>query len=729
MPNITYYFLNDVMFGKWPGKSIRQKDGRVTKTGQIHLGKVISKEKQIFWKRSLGYFHFDTETLQCTEVAPDDMPAAPVEQDRTRKSLPVIVDFGDAYFLDRLIRGIGYDSVLKSIGYPNSDSLHTMLMFYILDSGIAKDALSWYRQNYVSYLFPGANITSQRISELLVRIGEPECQREFLKKHIEYVGASSGEELSILIDSTGLPNSGSMSITRVSRHESEVNIEFRLIAVVQKRTGLPLYYEYVPGNIVDTNTLKRITLMLGELGHKVDYCIGDSAYSCPSNIERLVLSGIEFMTRLNPAFDMYKTAVAEHMEELMNNSDLVRYGDRYINIVKIQSVIAHEKDSGKERHGWIYLCCDIEARASKTSHFFKKHGSDKNQTAAEGMKECEKFGIFALISTRDLPETQILPEYYARQGVEQYFDFGKNYAHFLPVGKHNENTLRGHLMLAFIASFFFVLIKNRLGIVGETYVELPLTSRDKGDEEGSFEIEVEAGENRYLAKLLEQRTYPDIAGLSSKGLFKEMRGHKADVFDSRFITSVPTAQARQFYESFGIVPPAQVVRSGKKLTPLDASDNLAEDKISRKKIFAYKSPITNEEVLSRREKRARALEEKTRKELAAPVSHQESAGVQEPVNASEELPKTRKKGGGRPKGAKNKKTLEREQRIRDGLEKPPVVRHTKGRPPGAKNKATLERERKIASGEIIVAPKREVGRPKGSKDKKPRKRKSSPKKA
>ena len=52
--------------------------------------------------------------------------------------------------------------------------------------------------------------------------------------------------------------------------------------------------------------------MLGELGHKVDYCIGDSAYSCPSNIERLVLSGIEFMTRLNPAFDMYKTAVAEH---------------------------------------------------------------------------------------------------------------------------------------------------------------------------------------------------------------------------------------------------------------------------------------------------------------------------------------------------------------------------------------------------------------------------------
>lgn len=26
------------------------------------------------------------------------------------------------------------------------------------------------------------------------------------------------------------------------------------------------------------------------------------------------------------------------------------------------------------------------------------------------------------------------------------------------------------------------------------------------------------------------------------------------------------------------------------------------------------------------------------------------------------------------------------QRIRDGLKKPPVVRHTKGRPPGAKNK-------------------------------------------
>ena len=736
MPNIVYQNFGNQLIGKWPGKSIRQKDGRITKTGQIHLGKVISKEKQIFWTRNKGYYHFNVETLGFEAVDPKDIPDNFVENDKSRKPLPVIVDFGDSYFLDHLIKGIKYDKVIDSIEYGNLDSLYAMIFYYVLDTGVAKDMNIWFKQNYVSYLFPKANIASQRISELLAKIGDPAVKRRFLEEHIKYVTKNVGQELSILVDSTGLPNSCSLPITRVSNHGGDVNIEFRLIAVVQKSTGIPIYYEYVHGNVVDVSTLNRILSMLQELGHKVDYCAGDSAYSCPALIERLVLSGIDFMTRLNPAYDMYKQAVNEHYDELMNDSNnLIRYGDRVVKIVKIKSVVAHDKTTKEEVYGYIYLCCDVMARMGKSMRKLNIATKDKTKTGAELLELCDNLGVFAIISTKDLPNEQILPEYYMRASVEQYFDFGKNYAHFLPVAKHNLETVEGHLLLSFIATFFFVLIKNRLGIVDDQYIEIPsVQNNDQNviDDFEPVEIEIGQGEKKHLAKILEQQRYESIASSSSKTLFKEARGHKADVFPTKLITSVATAQFKNFCESFGIHLPHELLRMDNKLIPYDANNKELSDDVDLRKIFAVKAPLTEAEIIKLRDKKAERNRQKLIKELVAQGYIQDDKVSTDNQKSKEKKTKKSKKSKdlstpkvpkkrGRPFGSKNKKTLEREERIRKGLEKP-EPKKKKGRPLGSKNKKTLERERKIATGEIVIPPKilKKRGRPLGKKDSKPR---------
>ena len=75
---------------------------------------------------------------------------------------------------------------------------------------------------------------------------------------------------------------------------------------------------------------------------------------------------------------------------------------------------------------------------------------------------------------------------------------------------------------------------------------------------------------------------------------------------------------------------------------------------------------------------------------------------------------------GRPKGSKNKATLEREARdAANGISVEPVPKRKPGRPKGSKNKSTLERE--AAEAAQPTAPevsKRKPGRPKGSKNKK-----------
>ncbi|MGN8853274.1 hypothetical protein, partial [Anaerobiospirillum succiniciproducens] len=72
-----------------------------------------------------------------------------------------------------------------------------------------------------------------------------------------------------------------------------------------------------------------------------------------------------------------------------------------------------------------------------------------------------------------------------------------------------------------------------------------------------------------------------------------------------------------------------------------------------------------------------------------------------------------KRKPGRPKGSKNKKTLERERHGDTQALKPPAKR---GRPLGRKNNKTLERE----AAEALLPPKppAKIGRPKGSKNKK-----------
>jgi len=78
---------------------------------------------------------------------------------------------------------------------------------------------------------------------------------------------------------------------------------------------------------------------------------------------------------------------------------------------------------------------------------------------------------------------------------------------------------------------------------------------------------------------------------------------------------------------------------------------------------------------------------------------------------------------GRPKGSKNKKTLEREaqerieEETRKRAEEEAKPKRGAGRPKGSKNKKTLEREAEYRA-RAGLEPKRGRGRPKGSKNKK-----------
>lgn len=93
----------------------------------------------------------------------------------------------------------------------------------------------------------------------------------------------------------------------------------------------------------------------------------------------------------------------------------------------------------------------------------------------------------------------------------------------------------------------------------------------------------------------------------------------------------------------------------------------------------------------------------------------QDADPQKPGNTEDSAEVLPKRKRGRPPGRKNNKTLEKE--ALEGPEKPP--KRGRGRPPGRKNNKTLQRE-----AEMAPPSPRKRGRPVGSKDSKPRKRRT-----
>ena len=604
MPEIVFFTdSNGRLSARWPGKSTYIPGVGSRKVGQKHLGLVIDRDKNLFWNRSQGYFVFDPITETCSAPEPEDMPDANGLQPDGCKSdtPPAYIDFGDAFFLDQLIHGTGYDKVLDAIRFRNRDTLYSMIQFYALDGSASTEALTWYRSSYASYLYPKANLASQRISDFLKAVGTPENRRAFLTAHIQYILESTDEELCVLIDSTGLPNSCDIPITCISNHEGDVNLEFRMIAVVQKRTGLPLFFEVVAGNIVDITTLEHTITKLGQYGLRVNYIIGDAGYCCPGVVERLLLHGLSFMSRLAPQYSLFKNAVKRHLDKLSDPKAAVKFKGRTVRVHKFSEPIVKDTETGEIKSCFIYLFRDDASFHSKSSHLYSSPKAFE-MTSDELTAATERMGLFAIITTEDLPVEEVLPEYYIRQNIEQYFDFGKNYANFLPIRQHTPASIRGHLLISFIVTFFVVLIKNRLNILDTRYVcACPKLYRKTPEGDMKITLEELSDLDEKTVLIIEQDPLKDIFSDSPSSVFHSLSGLKAEVFKTMIQPDIAQKDQREYLEAFGFANPTQVNLLPKKLVPVYKTEPAGNTRILA---FTSHSTLSDEEILLRRKKNA-----------------------------------------------------------------------------------------------------------------------------
>ena len=221
-------------------------DGKVVKIDRIYLGKVIDKEKGIYESKSQGLVTFDPVT---GEFGKPDLSEVPVRVPRGRRM--TAADFGDAYVIDVYMSRMGIYDVIDGFGCQSTDTMKALTMFFILHDEPCDYALDWFQGSYASVLFPKADMDGRRISEFFLMLGQDGSVKSFFDRYIPFV-LGSGTSLSFMIDSTGVPNSIHMPETALSNHNGKVSLEVRLILVCRKEDRMPVYFRYVPGNVIDS---------------------------------------------------------------------------------------------------------------------------------------------------------------------------------------------------------------------------------------------------------------------------------------------------------------------------------------------------------------------------------------------------------------------------------------------------------------------------------------------
>lgn len=447
--HIVYELKNDVEYGKLC-TSIREGK-KVRKTSE-NLGRVLDKERGIFQNRKLGVFTFSIEKGYGKPPA-DFVSEVQLNMGKTK----LILDFGDSFFIDELLKKSGFVKVIEEIGYGNPDTLKAMLSYYILCRMANCHAQDWYEGNYARVLYPKANLTSQRISDFLTAIGDEYSYREFFKAYLEYLfkNANRTENVGILIDSTGLPNSIHFPLTAVSNHNGTISNEVRLIYVTQQETGMPIYFRYCPGNVIDVTTLKRTLAELKESGINTKFALLDAGYYSDGNIRDLFESHISFVTRLKENRVLYKDLVSNHLLDIQDKKNLVEYNGRYVYIKCVECELV------EGYNGYAYICLDIERKSSEAHQLFQQ-AKTKKLSSSDVYDKMQEQGVFILVSSRRIAKDKILPIYYTKTQIEQIFDIGKNYADLIPLRVQSEHTFRGHLLLTFMATIICKTVQDKL---------------------------------------------------------------------------------------------------------------------------------------------------------------------------------------------------------------------------------------------------------------------------
>ncbi len=430
---------------------------------KMKSGKVYAYEITSVWdaskKQSRAISKYVGSLDADGNIIPKGTKTHPVKRNKTSSVSEVryvqerlIQDFGDGFLIFQSIKKSAIYSHMEDV-FKAKPELMSLMSYRLCSSSPMYNCALWMQGNILGTLGYKPQLSSQDISRLLGYLGEESVQREFFLK---YLASSNLGLKNVIIDATSLPCENSSNFNAFGYSDGAIKKQLRFHCVLSQETKRPLFYRYVPGNISDTSTLRATIEELKSLGSGYSFALLDAGFSSEANIKHLRENKIDFLMRLPSGRVLYKDTITKHGAGLESLKNAVQYGKRSL------FVKAHKIDLyGKE--GYIYTILD----PTKKTKDIEKLVTTRTENPKEIDEEADSFafkkaGIFTLISSKQIPEQEVLASYYTRQSIEQVFGFAKDDLDLLPIRCHSDKTISGYLFLQFLLLIIFIELREKL---------------------------------------------------------------------------------------------------------------------------------------------------------------------------------------------------------------------------------------------------------------------------
>jgi transposase len=389
---------------------------------------------------------------------------------------------GETMILDKVTRDTGVSRVLaESFGESDAMKIIALSYYQICRGKALSNAEEWLEQRGLRSL----GLSSQRVSGLLGRLKEDKINTFF-----QLWAGEHAEKGNQLFDLTSVSTYGKRNpyaeygYNRDGENPGQIN----LALLTSCRSGLPMWYQVLPGSMSDKVILDQVMSMMKKMEVPMFTFVGDRGFYSDYNLELLSRGGYKFTIPVPSDVAWQKKLIAEHRDTL------VRPG----NLIEDNGSIMYGKTIYKTTpaHGrtWYHVYFDPARKDKVIASFMQKlralkdemEGDNKlveshralydryfivRETPVRGRSvnyNDEAIQEFinsdscyrVLISTSAKTAARALEEYRERNGVELYFDDEKNLLDLRRLKNHNEQTIKGKIFVTFISLIILARLRK-----------------------------------------------------------------------------------------------------------------------------------------------------------------------------------------------------------------------------------------------------------------------------
>ena len=442
------------------------------------LGKVVwpapDGKSGIFLSPQRGLVSYDSVSDSFEEVSRSDERLSGSGVD-VFPDTEIHTVFGDAHLLLCFLAKIGMTEILKT-AFPEETERERILchiLHGILRDGSRISCDNFIEKSFASYILGDIPTASLRCdTAYFSMMGRDDARISFFKAFVEKMRKTNPDfGKCCYVDSTPLPNDiDNNPFNALSCHGVDSSsVQTRLVLLLDEETGFPVWYDIIPGNVLDINTIMTV---MNDVAVSLDITINslvlDAGYISKEVIHAFHNGTEKSLIGRMPARKgfPFKTLYHEFKTSLDKGKyRFVRGGHVYFGKRKEIEIV------GEKIFAYVYV--DKHNALQRERNYMLDH---PEEYAALKDKEKDwmsvRFGYFVLLSNRKLELVDLLTEYFGRTDIEGVIKTSKEYLGLLPLSKWSVDTVRGKILSDIINTIVLLNMRKALDESGLSVSEV-----------------------------------------------------------------------------------------------------------------------------------------------------------------------------------------------------------------------------------------------------------------